>query len=82
MEDVLEEMEKFGAVDSVEIPRPTPGDPTGGDPPGVGQVFVKFTELATAQTAIDALRSRTFGGKYLTLVFFSEEKFAAKDFTA
>ena len=40
LEDIREECGKYGAVRSVEIPRPVPGV----EVPGLGKVFVEFAE--------------------------------------
>lgn len=79
MEDVVEEMEKFGEVERTEIPRPAADQAS--DPVGVGLVFVKFAQVDTAKIAIESLRSRTFGGKYLGLSYFPEAQFDAEDYS-
>jgi hypothetical protein len=73
-------MKKFGVVQSIHIPRPSSDGPTQ-DPPAVGKVFIKFADAATATKAMEGLRKRTFGGKYLVLIYFALEKFEKGDFT-
>ena len=42
---------------------------------------MKFGAQEVANAAMAGLRKRTFGGKYLVLVYFPVEKFDAQDFT-
>jgi hypothetical protein len=68
-EDVVEELAKFGKVVRSEIPRPSSD---GSEVAGLEMVFVQFEKVESATAAMDALRTRSFGGKYLGLSYFPE----------
>uniref|UniRef100_A0A7S2V5R1 RRM domain-containing protein n=1 Tax=Fibrocapsa japonica TaxID=94617 RepID=A0A7S2V5R1_9STRA len=72
VEDTRDECGKYGAVQSMEIPRP-------GAPHGVGKVFIEFTSTADAAKAIGALKGRTFAGNKVDARYFPESKYQVKD---
>mmetsp|Transcript_21342 Transcript_21342/g.27716 ORF Transcript_21342/g.27716 Transcript_21342/m.27716 type:complete len:261 (+) Transcript_21342:159-941(+) len=75
VEDTKEECEKYGTVQSLQIPRPKDG------PHGIGLVFVQFSNEGEAKKAIDALKGRTFAGNKVEAKFFPEDKYLAKDYS-
>ncbi|XP_030498962.2 splicing factor U2af large subunit A isoform X5 [Cannabis sativa] len=79
MEDMRQEGEKFGPLTRVVIPRPRPdGEPS----PGVGKVFLEYTEMEGASKARAGLNGRKFGGNQVVAVFYPENKFAEGDYDA
>ncbi|KNC55328.1 uncharacterized protein AMSG_12402 [Thecamonas trahens ATCC 50062] len=78
--DVKEEAANYGTVASVVIPRPGTG-PNGGDPPGIGKVFVAFASADEAARASAELAGRTFGDRTVLAAFYDEAKFAAGDYS-
>lgn len=74
-EDVHDECSKYGQVEAVVIPRP------GYDPTGVGKVYVKFDSVESATAARDALAGRKFDSRTVVAQFYSDDKFAAGQFT-
>jgi len=87
MEDIREECRNFGTITSIFIPRPPPSE-TGEvilsfNKPmwGVGRVFVEYKRAEDAQRAQLALGGRKFNGRSITSGFFSEERYARKDFS-
>ena len=71
MEDVEEEAAKYGKVLDIKIPRPVGGREVA----GVGKVFVKFEDSASAQKALRALAGRNFSNRTVVATFFGEEYF-------
>jgi splicing factor U2AF subunit len=59
------------------IPRPSP---TGEEGPGVGKVFVEYSDTAGAAKAKSSLHGRKFGGNAVVAVYYSEEAFANRDY--
>ena len=47
-EDVREECEKYGKVESIKIPRPVKGKT---DIPGLGKIFLEYSTLEEAKNA-------------------------------
>ena len=80
MEDMKEECGKFGTVLSVVIPRP---GPAGSDEqvPGLGKVFVQYSDVAGATAARNALHGRKFGGQIVKADFMDEGAFTARAFS-
>jgi splicing factor U2AF 65 kDa subunit len=74
VEDMRDECGKHGSVVAVAIPRPTPGAPP---PPGLGRVFVTFTDPAGAVAAAAALHGRRFGGRTVVASYGNEADVAA-----
>ncbi|XP_075076141.1 splicing factor U2af large subunit B-like isoform X3 [Nicotiana tabacum] len=80
-EDIVEDMRtecgKFGNLVSLVIPRPRPdGEPT----PGVGKVFLEYTDVEGSSRAQQGLNGRKFGGNPVVAVFYSENKFSEGDY--
>lgn len=71
LEDVREEMNKYGAVDEVIIPRAHPG---------LGKVIVAFTQQLVAVQAKAQLEGRKFAARSIECEFLSEDKFARRFF--
>ena len=72
--DVRDEMNKYGKVTKVIVPRP----PIFSDPhslPGFGKVFVEFGSSEEASKAKKKLLRRRFNGRIVEVMYFSEEKF-------
>ncbi|KAK1322929.1 Splicing factor U2af large subunit B [Acorus calamus] len=73
LEDMREEGRKYGNLVNVVIPRPPPnGEPT----PGVGKVYLEYTDVDGAMKARQGLHGRKFGGNSVVAVFYPENKFA------
>nr|XP_018629068.1 splicing factor U2af large subunit A-like isoform X4 [Nicotiana tomentosiformis] len=80
-EDIVEDMRtecgKFGNLVNLAIPRPRPdGEPT----PGVGKVFLEYTDVEGSSRAQQGLNGRKFGGNPVVAVFYSENKFSEADY--
>ncbi|KAI6713343.1 hypothetical protein JHW43_004142 [Diplocarpon mali] len=71
-EDVKEECEKYGRVLGMKVPRPTGGSRQS---TGVGKIFVKFDNAASAGKAMRALAGRKFADRTVVVTYFSEENF-------
>ena len=71
LEDVEEEALKYGKVLDIKIPRPVGGREVN----GVGKVFIKFADSASAQKALRALAGRNFSNRTVVATFFGEEYF-------
>ena len=71
LEDVKQEMGKFGIVGRVEIPR------TGA---GAGQIYVAFGQMGDALKCINGMRGRTFGGNTVAAHFYPENMFLQNKF--
>lgn len=74
VEDIKGEMDSYGEVDSVQIPRP----PAEGEVPDyVSIVYVKYKEVASAIKAQMELEGRTFGGNSVACHFYPTDKYDA-----
>ncbi|KAK9129930.1 hypothetical protein Sjap_010417 [Stephania japonica] len=80
-EDIVEDMRgeggKYGPLASVVIPRPGPNGELG---PGVGKVFLEYSDLDGASKARAGLNGRKFGGNQVSAVFYPENKFLQGDY--
>ncbi|KAK1315003.1 Splicing factor U2af large subunit B [Acorus calamus] len=73
LDDMIGECEKFGPLENVVIPRPNPsGEPT----PGVGKVFLQYTDTSSSARAKAALHGRKFDSNVVTAVYYPEDKFS------
>jgi splicing factor U2AF subunit len=77
VEDVATEMTKYaqqsgGTLEDVQIPR---------DGPGVGHIYVLFSNLEAAVEAHLQLPTRKFGEQFIKAAFYPEAKLKGKDFT-
>ncbi|KAK1288111.1 Splicing factor U2af large subunit B [Acorus calamus] len=73
LEDMREEGRKYGNLVNVVIPRP---HPNGESTPGVGKVYLEYTDVDGAMKARQGLHGRKFGGNSVVAVFYPENKFA------
>ncbi|KAG8655528.1 splicing factor U2af large subunit B isoform X3 [Manihot esculenta] len=82
-EEILEDMRmeggKFGTLVNVVIPRPKPG---GEASPGVGKVFLEYSDVEGATKARAGMNGRKFGGNQVVAVFFMENKFYQCEYDA
>ncbi|VDP17067.1 unnamed protein product [Soboliphyme baturini] len=76
LEDIREECTKYGAVKSVEIPRPIEGL----DVPGVGKVFVEFSNVAECQRAQQGLTGRKFANRVVVTSYFDPDLYHRRQF--
>ena len=76
LEDIREECGKYGAVRSVEIPRPVPGV----DVPGLGKVFVEFSCIPECQKAQLSLAGRKFSNRVVVTSYFDPDKYHRREF--
>ena len=74
--DIRTECSKLGNVVNVEIPRPNKSYHV----PGLGKVFVEFSDEADALTAKQGLEGRTFGDRQVVCEFISLENFRNKHY--
>nr|XP_024400964.1 splicing factor U2af large subunit B-like isoform X4 [Physcomitrium patens] len=77
VEDMKEECGKYGSLLNVVIPRPSYDEE---DVPGIGMVFVEYSDLEGAAKAKQALHNRKFGGKLVIASYYSEDKFLNGDY--
>lgn len=70
LEDVNDECNKFGKVLEVKIPRPS--GPDSSQAPGVGKIFVKFSDEKSATAALKSLAGRKFSDRTVVTTYFSE----------
>eukprot|EP00743_Colponemidia_sp_Colp-15_P001123 GILK01001235.1.p1 GENE.GILK01001235.1~~GILK01001235.1.p1 ORF type:complete len:505 (-),score=112.88 GILK01001235.1:169-1653(-) len=77
MEDTKEECTKFGQVLSITIPRPGQFDTN----VAVGKIFVEYNDTDSATRASNALSGRKFGGRVVECSYYSEDRYAARDFS-
>ncbi|KAI8501021.1 U2 small nuclear RNA auxiliary factor 2 [Branchiostoma belcheri] len=76
LEDVREECGKYGAVLSVEIPRPIEGV----DVPGCGKIYVEFRSIMDCQKAQQALTGRKFAQRIVVTSYYDPDKYHRRDF--
>jgi len=77
VEDMREECGKYGNLTNLVIPRPRF---SGDDFPGIGMVFVEYSDLQGSAKAKQALHNRKFGGKSVIATYYSEDKFTNGDY--
>ncbi|CAM6041317.1 unnamed protein product [Sphagnum compactum] len=77
LEDMREECGKFGNLVELVIPRP---GPTGDEVPGIGKVFVEYSDTSGSMKAKSSLHGRMFGGHAVVAVYYSEEAFQNGDY--
>lgn len=75
--DIKEECGKSGTVLEVQIPRPAPD---GAEVPGVGRIFVKVADTASASAVAGALSGRFFAGRIVSVKFFDPAAYEAGNF--
>eukprot|EP00736_Rhodelphis_marinus_P005695 Rmarinus@m.1825 len=73
VEDIREELSKYGAVCQVVVPKPGES--------GCGKVFVEFSNNQEAQVAQEALAGRRFSNRTVEANFYPESAFANKDYS-
>jgi len=76
LEDVKDECSKYGAVKSVEIPRPISGH----EIPGVGKIFVEFYMSSDCQKAQQGLTGRKFANRVVVTSFYDPDKYHRRQF--
>ncbi|KAH9314204.1 hypothetical protein KI387_022831 [Taxus chinensis] len=77
LEDMREECGKYGSVVNLVIPRP---DPSGISTPGVGKVFVEYSDTDGSAKAKASLNGRKFGGNIVVAVYCPEDKFSRGEY--
>jgi splicing factor U2AF subunit len=77
-EDVKEECEKFGKVESMKIPRPVKGKT---DIPGLGKIFMEYSSIDEAKNARKELHGRIFADNTVEVSYYDEALYANNDFT-
>uniref|UniRef100_I2CP62 Splicing factor U2AF subunit n=1 Tax=Nannochloropsis gaditana (strain CCMP526) TaxID=1093141 RepID=I2CP62_NANGC len=77
VEDVREEVAKFGEVLSLVIPRPE--EPSAPPSPAVGKIFVEYAESSQTKAAAQSLQGRRFAGRIVQASFYDEEKFKRQE---
>ncbi|XP_039042018.1 splicing factor U2af large subunit B-like isoform X2 [Hibiscus syriacus] len=77
VDDMRQEGGKYGALVNVVIPRPNPhGEPS----PGVGKVFLEYSDVEGSKEAQAAMNGRKFGGNQVIAVYYPENKFAQGEY--
>lgn len=76
MEDMKEEMGRFGELVAIHIPRPSKEEGAL-PPPGLGRVLAEFKDASSALAARNALHGRKFGGNVVQAALVTEEDFKA-----
>ncbi|KAM1347595.1 hypothetical protein PS2_036512 [Malus domestica] len=79
LEDMRDECSKFGTLVNVVIPR---ADQNGEQIPGVGKVFLEYTDTGGCANAKNVLGGRKFGGNIVHAVYYPEEKYYNRDYSA
>ncbi|KAG0002785.1 U2 small nuclear RNA auxiliary factor 2 [Entomortierella chlamydospora] len=76
LEDIRDECGKFGRVVDVKIPRPVAGVVVA----GTGKIFVKYSNVDEATTALRALSGRKFADRTVLTSFYDVDKFEAGEY--
>ena len=78
LEDITKEARKFGNLVNVVMPRPGPvAAPVVA---GAGKVFLEYAHLDDAAWCRRRLDGRRFRGRKIAATFFSQDRFAARDY--
>lgn len=75
VEDIKEEMDKYGEISEMVIPRPQGAEIH----ESVGVIYIKYTEVQSAVKAQMELEGRTFGGNNVQCNFYPVDKFDDKE---
>ncbi len=78
LSDVNDECAKYGAVRRVKIPRPQDLARSACEPDDVGQVFVEFEAVDSAQRAFTAVSGRRFSGRIILCSYLPVEAWSKK----
>jgi hypothetical protein len=75
--DIQSEVEKYGKVKEVVIPRPLPGSssPSRKQPSGVGKIFVIYENIESSALAQKALSFRKYYTRCVLTTFYDEDLF-------
>ncbi|XP_054616262.1 splicing factor U2AF 65 kDa subunit-like [Dunckerocampus dactyliophorus] len=76
LDDIREECCKYGAVRSIEIPRPVHGV----EVPGCGKIFVEYVSAADCQKAMQALTGRKFANRVVVTKYYDPDMYHRHDF--
>lgn len=76
LDDIRTECSKYGNVNSLEIPRPQPGQ----DVKGVGKVFVEFSTPTECQKAQAALTGRRFSNRVVVTSYYNLDQYHRREF--
>lgn len=69
VEDVMEECSKYGKIIALKIPRPSGGSRQSA---GVGKIYLKYEDAASAKKALQALAGRKFADRTVVTTYFDE----------
>lgn len=76
-DDMKDECGKYGTLVNVVIPRPKA---SGEDVPGLGKVFLEYSDGTEAAKAKAILNGRKFGGNTVLAVYYPEDKFSRGEY--
>ncbi|KAF9151020.1 U2 small nuclear RNA auxiliary factor 2, partial [Mortierella sp. AD010] len=76
LDDIRDECGKFGRVVDVKIPRPVAGAVVA----GTGKIFVKYSNVDEATTALRALSGRKFADRTVLTSFYDIDKYEAGEY--
>lgn len=82
-DDLVSKCQKYGSIDSLEIPCPTPveGDETQSKYSyGVGKLFVKFENVIEAKVARFRISGMQYNGRTVVASFYPEQYYDIKEF--
>lgn len=71
-EDINEECSKYGQILSMKIPRPAGGSRQSA---GVGKIYIKYADAASAKNALQALAGRKFADRTVVTTYFDEASY-------
>lgn len=76
LDDIRRECAKYGALRSIEIPRPIPGV----EVPGVGRVFLEYESVQDAINASQHLSGRKFANRVVLTSYYDPDKYHRREF--
>lgn len=76
VQDIKEECQKYGAVKSIEVPRPMHGVEVG----GLGKIYVEFEQTDDCIKANNALAGRKFSQRVVMTMYYDPDKFHRRMF--
>ena len=65
----MEECQKYGRIVEMKVPRPSGGSRQSA---GVGKIFLKYEDAASAKKALEALGGRKFADRTVVSTYFDE----------
>ncbi len=79
VEDISGEMQNYGQILAIEIPRPNKANPSA-PVPGLGKVFIHYADVEFAKKARSEVEGRPFANRIVQAEYMPIDKFQRREF--